>query len=153
MQNDYSNLPYPVRYGVVPIYRDSREGGFPLSYIVSKVFIIIESDVYTDKGYHKEYFVVSPVKNLNAFYVTAGLRIPMFASDGHCINQESCKYVFDDYEDARKIRDVLNGSLYIKQYPFDSFEKRTEFFQRFEKDVMVKTTECKMGFNNKIKKL
>lgn len=147
MQKDYSDLPYPVKYGVIPIYSRPQGDEFPLSYIVSKVFVTIESDIYSDKGYFKEYFIVPPVKSFNAFYASADIRIPMCDRNGRCVNHEPSKLVFDTYDEAKKICNTLNGSLYRSIYGFDNFMKRTDRFQKFENEVMSKTTECKMGIS------
>ena len=147
MQRDYSDLPYPVKYGVIPIYALSKGDKFPLSYIVSKVFVTIESDVYTEKGHHKEFFIVPPVKGYSAFYASADIRIPIFDKTGHCINQEPSKYVFETYEDAKKTCDTLNGGLYRTVYAYDDFMNRKNIFQNFENEVMMKTSECKMGIS------
>ena len=147
MQKDYSDLPYPVKYGVIPIYASSQGDKFPLSYIVSKVFVTVESDVYNNKGHHKEYFIVPPVKGYNAFYASADIRVPMFDNTGYCINQEPSKFVFDTYEDAKKICDTLNGGLYRTIYGHLDFMTRKKQFQDFENEVMMKTSECKMGIS------
>ena len=148
MAMDVSNLPYPVKYGIIPIYKNPQGDKVPLSYIVSKVFLIIESDVYNNQGHHKEYFIVPPVKSYDAFYASADIRIPICDRTGHCINQEPAKLVFDTYEEAKKICDTLNGGLYRTQYAYQDFMTRKKQFQDFENEVMMKTSECKMGIFN-----
>ena len=137
---DYKSLPFPIAYAVEPIFLNSKENSIPLGYIVSKAFLIREITNYTVNGAKKQFDVVYPVKGYRPNEDITSIRKPEFNQYGYCTNYDYTNYVYGTYEEAKKVRDKLNGALFLKYYPQYDMVDRMNTFQEYEYKIMEVTS-------------
>lgn len=146
-----NNNTFPIKYAVQPIYTYAKTDVIPLGFIVTKVFIVSETNNYKPDGTKtNNYQVVYPIKGLKTSEYLVGIRYPEFNHQNICINSEHSKDVFDTYEEAKKLCDEKNGYLFTNYYQNENLLDRMQYFQDFEYKVMEKTSD--MEIDNKIER-
>ena len=131
------NMIYPIKYAVMPVTNYAKNDSLILGYIVTKAYIVKETNFYTPNGIKTVYDVVYPVKGLKSAEVMQDLRIPEFDYTGMCINAEHNNNVFDTMDEAKKVCTDMNNNLF--RLNIEHYTELTNRMQEFELDVLGRT--------------
>ena len=131
---------YPIKYAVEPITELAKKGSNVLGFVVSKVYVIVETKSYTPDGIKFQYQVVFPIKGIKSSRAMKNIRIPEYSSYGQCINQEYSTDVYDTYEEAKKVCISKNGKMLYSMTP-QQYDMKMDLLQEIENEIMSRTSD------------
>ena len=128
---------YPIKYAIMPVTNYAKNDNFILGYIVSKVYVTLETNRYYPTGVKSSYDVVFPVKGIKSAEVMMDLRKPEYDANGMCINADHSSQVFETFDEAKNVCTEMNNTLF--RTDIANYTARTNQMADFELKVLEKT--------------
>ena len=153
---------YPIKYAVIPIIEQigwspglhelEREYG-TICYIVSKCYLVGEERRYKQNGESITKYKVVPVYSNNAYSGGWNRIEPLFDINGDCCNCFKVSDIFDNYEEANAMKNVMNDRLFADNFFSFSkieeerkeFNKTLRFYNRLEVEIEKNSTNLQIN--------